>query len=66
VVGVADDSGAAVGLSGDVLGSVLLIGVDDGGFTWSKQALYSPWGVWGDPCIITDTSGRFFYFHLSV
>jgi hypothetical protein len=35
------------------------------GQTWTKQTLTSAWGVWGDPCIITDTSGRFYFFHLS-
>jgi hypothetical protein len=24
-----------------------------------------PYGVWGDPCIITDGNGRVYYFHLS-
>ncbi|MBA3648562.1 MAG: T9SS type A sorting domain-containing protein [Chitinophagales bacterium] len=37
----------------------------DAGRTWVKQELYSDWGVWGDPCIITDTAGRFYFFHLS-
>jgi type IX secretion system substrate protein/BNR/Asp-box repeat protein len=37
----------------------------DAGHTWTKQTLVSSWGVWGDPCIVTDTSGRFYFFHLS-
>jgi hypothetical protein len=38
----------------------------DGGFTWSAGTLTSPlYGVWGDPCIITDTTGSFYFFHLS-
>jgi len=37
----------------------------DAGQTWTKQTLTSAWGVWGDPCIVTDTSGRFYFFHLS-
>jgi len=35
VVGVAEGVGLGVGLSGDVLGSTVLIGVGDGGFTLS-------------------------------
>jgi hypothetical protein len=35
------------------------------GQTWTKQTLTSDWGVWGDPCIVTDTSGRFYFLHLS-
>lgn len=38
----------------------------DGGFTWTKGILDSPEnGVWGDPCLITDTAGMFYYIHLS-
>jgi hypothetical protein len=38
----------------------------DGGTTWTRGNLTnSSWGVWGDPCIITDTSNNFYYFHLS-
>lgn len=37
----------------------------DGGQTWTKQQLVSSWGVWGDPCIVTDSSGRFYFFHLA-
>ncbi len=38
---------------------------DDGGFTWQYGHLESNLGVWGDPCIITDTVGNFYFFHLS-
>ncbi len=38
---------------------------NDGGMTWQKKSLTSDWGVWGDPCIITDTAGDFYYIHLS-
>ncbi len=38
---------------------------DDGGLTWQEDHLDSPYGVWGDPCIIADTAGDFYYFHLS-
>lgn len=37
----------------------------DTGRTWSTQAMYSPYGVWGDPVIIVDTASNFYYFHLS-
>ncbi len=37
----------------------------DGGLTWSVDNLTSPYGVWGDPCIFTDTAGNFYYVHLS-
>jgi hypothetical protein len=39
---------------------------EDGGFTWVSGKLVSPeYGVWGDPCIIVDTAGDFYFFHLS-
>lgn len=38
----------------------------DGGFNWTQEPLNSPDnGVWGDPCLIVDTAGMFYYFHLS-
>jgi hypothetical protein len=37
----------------------------DGGFTWEKDNLESTYGVWGDPCIFTDTAGNFYFIHLS-
>lgn len=37
----------------------------DGGLTWWQGKLSSTWGVWGDPCIVADTSGNFYYSHLS-
>ena len=37
----------------------------DGGITWRQEKISSPYGVWGDPCIITDANGRVYYFHLS-
>lgn len=39
----------------------------NGGSNWSPRiALQSSlYGVWGDPCIIVDTLGYFYYFHLS-
>ncbi len=38
----------------------------DGGSTWTRGQLTSPlYGVWGDPCLITDTAGNFYFLHLS-
>lgn len=37
----------------------------DGGLTWESGHLTSSWGVWGDPCLVADTSGNFYYSHLS-
>lgn len=38
---------------------------EDGGLTWQVGVLESPLGVWGDPCLVTDTLGNFYFFHLS-
>lgn len=39
---------------------------DNGGETWETGKLTSQeHGVWGDPCIIVDTAGHFYFFHLS-
>ncbi len=39
----------------------------NGGLNWATQygLSNSQYGVWGDPCIICDTNGVFYYFHLS-
>ncbi|MEL7001938.1 MAG: sialidase family protein [Bacteroidota bacterium] len=37
----------------------------DGGATWTKERISSSMGVWGDPVIISDKKGDFYYFHLS-
>lgn len=37
----------------------------DGGSTWEVKQLTSPYGVWGDPCIVCDTNGDFYFFHLA-
>lgn len=37
----------------------------DTGRTWVNAILQSNYAVWGDPCIITDSSGNFHFFHLS-
>ncbi len=39
---------------------------DNGGLNWSAGTLTSPqYGVWGDPCIIVDTAGDFYFLHLA-
>jgi len=38
---------------------------NDRGVTWNVGILTSNLGVWGDPCIIIDTSGHFYFFHLA-
>jgi hypothetical protein len=38
---------------------------DDGGLTWQAGNLTSTYGVYGDPCLVIDTAGNFYYFHLS-
>jgi hypothetical protein len=37
----------------------------DGGKTWQKDKLASPYGVFGDPCLVSDDAGNFYYLHLS-
>lgn len=37
----------------------------DFGKTWSARNIKSKYGDFGDPCIIADNSGYFYYFHLS-
>lgn len=37
----------------------------DGGRSWAVRKLTSTFGVWGDPCIVADVRGNFYYFHLS-
>jgi hypothetical protein len=38
---------------------------NDGGWTWESGTLTSTYGVWGDPCVIVDTAGDYYFFHLS-
>lgn len=38
---------------------------DDGGLTWKSSNLKSSFGVFGDPVIIADREGSFYYAHLS-
>ncbi|MCX6247026.1 MAG: T9SS type A sorting domain-containing protein [Bacteroidetes bacterium] len=37
----------------------------DGGLLWSQGNLTSPYSVYGDPCLVIDTAGNYYYFHLS-
>jgi len=37
----------------------------NGGVTWNTKNLTSEFGVWGDPSIVADNKGDFYYFHLS-
>ena len=37
----------------------------DTGRTWTAEQLNSSFGVWGDPALAVDTSGDFYFFHLS-
>jgi hypothetical protein len=37
----------------------------DGGVTWKESKLTSPFGVYGDPAVISNSKGGLFYFHLS-
>ncbi len=37
----------------------------DTGYTWQQGQLTSTYGVYGDPCIIADTAGNFYFFHLA-
>jgi hypothetical protein len=37
----------------------------DGGNTWSAHILNSAYGVNGDPVVLIDKSGHYYYFHLS-
>ena len=37
----------------------------DGGVHWNSDTLSSPYGVYGDPVLQFDATGRLYYFHLS-
>jgi len=37
----------------------------DTGKTWQHDYLHSKNGVWGDPCLLADSSGNFYFVHLS-
>jgi len=44
---------------------VLFYTSGDGGLTWQEGTLTSSYGVMGDPCLLIDTAGNYYYFHLS-
>ena len=37
----------------------------DTGYTWRHGIMKSPYGVYGDPLLLCDTAGSFYFFHLS-
>jgi len=37
----------------------------DTGRTWHHGTMTSPYGVWGDPDLLCDTAGNFYFIHLS-
>ncbi|MEI7725809.1 MAG: hypothetical protein WCK09_11940 [Bacteroidota bacterium] len=37
---------------------------EDGGLTWEHGIITSAYGVNGDPVVLADTQGNFYYFHL--
>ncbi len=37
----------------------------DSGKTWTRDTLKSSFGVWGDPVLISDYKGHFYFLHLS-
>jgi hypothetical protein len=37
----------------------------DGGLTWQESILKSPFGVYGDPAVISDSKGSIYFFHLA-
>lgn len=52
----------------NIVGAAILDKVyisEDGGKTWTKKRISSTMGVWGDPVLISDKKGDFYYFHLS-
>ncbi|MEM9858349.1 MAG: sialidase family protein [Bacteroidota bacterium] len=50
-------------VAGAILDKVYI--TEDGGETWTTKKLESSMGVWGDPVVISDKKGDFYYFHLS-
>ncbi|HEV8513641.1 MAG TPA: sialidase family protein [Cyclobacteriaceae bacterium] len=37
----------------------------DGGTTWAESKLNSPFGVYGNPAVVSNAKGNLFYFHLA-
>lgn len=52
----------------EIMGAAILDKVyrsKDGGNTWTISKLTSSMGVFGDPCLVTNSKGHYYYFHLS-
>ncbi|MFK7757010.1 MAG: sialidase family protein [Flavobacteriales bacterium] len=52
----------------EIMGAAILDKVyrsTDGGATWNVSRLTSSLGVFGDPCLVTNKKGHYYYFHLS-
>jgi len=50
-------------VGGSILDNVYYTGND--GKQWTHTRLSSPYGVYGDPVLISDNDGRIYYFHLA-
>jgi hypothetical protein len=50
-------------VAGSILDNVAVS--NDGGMTWTLSKLKSQFGVFGDPTIVSDYKGDFYYFHLA-
>lgn len=37
----------------------------DSGRTWTQTQVSCPYGIWGDPILVSDANGIFYYFHLT-
>lgn len=50
-----------------VVGVILdkIIYTEDGGATWKETTVTSPFGVYGDPALVSDNKGDFYFFHLA-
>ncbi len=52
----------------EIMGAAILDKVyrsTDGGETWKVDRLRSSMGVFGDPCLVANSKGHFYYLHLS-
>jgi len=37
----------------------------DSGKSWTQTQITCPYGIWGDPILVSDANGIFYYFHLT-
>lgn len=37
----------------------------DAGNSWTEGTMTSSFGIWGDPCLVADMNGTFYYFHIN-